>query len=302
MAMAGELGMKAHVLVGLGLLVGAATASAAGKCRSLDVAKLNKAIPLTSPWKVEGGGSEACSFDAGSTNSFGFSQTVDVSSDKADASVRESKQAIAADNRVNDESNLGTNGFSYSVKLPSGQANEKSVFLFGHRGRIEINGYLNLQKPVTQAQREAAAKLMFDSMAIAEDSKALAAATKCPYFDNALVERLFSSTDLSVSVPSPGNCTASVDGNALSIGVASGMNSDQAVSNMLKNSGCKVDALPRLGKPSGIAYACSGNPRAQILFIAKGKMFDLSFVSPQEPTSEQRATLIALAEYAARQK
>jgi hypothetical protein len=55
-----------------------------------------------------------------------------------------------------------------------------------------------------------------------------------------------------------------------------------------------------LGKPAGIAYACKGgNPRAQILFMEKGKMFDLSFVPTQEPTAEQRASFIELAEYAA---
>lgn len=293
--------MKSRVLIGLGLLVCSAAASAAGKCRALDVAKLNAAIPLAAPWKVDGGGSGSCSFSAGggSENSFGFSQTVDASADKAEASVGDSRRTIAADNPVNDEASLGTHGFSYSVKLPSGQANDKSVFFFGHRGSVEISGYLNLQKAVTPAQRQAAAQLMFDSMAVAEDSKALAKATNCPYFDPALIQRLIPSGDLSTAVPSPGNCIVSAAGSVVMIGVSGGPNIAQAVGNMLKDSACTVEPLPRLGKPAGIAYACKGgNPRAQVLFVAKGRMFDLTFVPGQEPTAEQRASLIELAQYA----
>ena len=294
--------MKARVLIGLGLLFCSAAASAAEKCRSLDVAKLNKAIPLAAPWRVSGGGNGSCSFEAGASgNSFGFSQTIDASADKAAASVGESKQGIGKDNRVNDETTIGANGFSYSVKLPSGAANDKSVFLFGHRGSVEVSGYLNLPKAVTPAQRQAAAQLMFDSMKIAENSKALAKASNCPYFDMALIEQLLPFEDLSIAVPGPGSCVVSAAGNALMISVSSGGNDPaQAIGNMLKDSGCTVEQLPRLGKPNGIAYACkSGNPRAQILFIAKGGMFDLSFVPTQEPTAEQRATFIELAEYAA---
>ena len=300
--MNGSFEMKAQVLIGLGLLVGSATVSAAEKCRALDLAKLNKAIPLAAPWRVSGGGNGSCSFEAGgSANSFGISQTVDASADKAEASVGESKQAIAADNRVNDEPKIGANGFSYSVKLPSGQANDKSVFLFGHRGSVEISGYLNLQKAVTPAQRQAAAQLMFDSMKIAESSKALAAATNCPYFDSALIQRLLPFDDLSIAVPGPGSCVVSAAGNVVTISVSPGGNNvAQAIGNMLKDSDCTVEQVPTLGKPNGIAYACkAGNPRAQILFVAKGKMVDLTLVPTQEPTAEQRATLVELAEYAA---
>ena len=292
--------MKAQILFGLGLLACSAGAVAAGKCHSLDLAKLNQALPLSAPWRIDGGGNGSCSFSAGgSANSFGFSQTIDASSDKAENSVRDSRQSIAADNQVADESNLGTNGFSYSVKLPSGEPNPKSVFFFGHRASVEVSGYLNLQRPVTPAQRAAAAKLIFDSMGVAEDSKALAAAMQCPYFDAALITRLLASDDQSIAVPSTGSCIVSASGNIVTIGVTGGPHAAQAVGNMLKDSGCTVEQLPRLGKPGGIAYACKGgNPRAQILFVSKGKMFDLTFVPTQEPTAEQRALLIDLAEYA----
>ena len=233
--------------------------------------------------------------------SFGFSQTIDASADKAEASVGDAKKTIGADNRINDEATIGENGFSYSVKLPSGVANDKSVFLFGHRGSVEISGYLNLQKAVTPAQREAAAQLMFDSMKIADNSKALAKAEKCPYFDMAVIEQLLPPDDLSIAVPGPDSCVVSAGGSVVMVSVSRGTNNAaQAIGNMLKDSGCTVEALPRLGKPNGIMYACKGgNPRAQILFMGKGGFVDLSFVPTQEPTAEQRAKLVELAEYAA---
>lgn len=137
-------------------------------------------------------------------------------------------------------------------------------------------------------------------MKIAENSKALAKAEKCPYFDMALIKQLLQSDDLSIAVPGPDSCIVSADSSAVMISVTRGTNNAaQAIGNMLKDSGCTVEPLPRLGKPSGITYACkSGNPRAQILFMAKGGMFDLSFVPTTEPTAEQRAALVELAEYA----
>jgi len=143
---------------------------------------------------------------------------------------------------------------------------------------------------------------MFDSMKIADNSKALAKAEKCPYFDMALIKQLLPSDDLSIAVPGPDSCMVSAGSNALIISVTRGTNNAaQAIGNMLKDSGCTVEQLPRLSKPNGIMYACKtgGNARAQILFMAKGGFFDLSFVPTQEPTAEQRATLIELAEYAA---
>jgi hypothetical protein len=85
------------------------------------------------------------------------------------------------------------------------------------------------------------------------------------------------------------------------VSVNSSAQSAQAVSNMLRGNGCTVDPLPKFGKVAGIAHHCSGgNPRAQILFVSGGRMFDVTLVPTSEPTEAQRNTLIELAEFAAK--
>jgi hypothetical protein len=85
------------------------------------------------------------------------------------------------------------------------------------------------------------------------------------------------------------------------VSVSSSAQSSQAVSNMLKGSGCTVDPLPKFGKVAGIAHHCGGgNPRAQILFVSGGRMFDVTLVPTSEPTEAQRNSLVELAEFAAK--
>jgi len=48
-------------------------------------------------------------------------------------------------------------------------------------------------------------------------------------------------------------------------------------------------------------HHCSeGNPRTEALFVAGGRMFRLVFVSPAEPSDDERAALVELAQFAAR--
>jgi hypothetical protein len=293
--------VQLQVLLGVSFLLASAATCAAEKCEWLDLARLNQAVPGTA-WKLDSGGTGACSFSGNkSQSSFGYSQTVDPSAANAEESVRSSRQTIAETDHVDALPALGKEGFSYSPKSDKGVVNKSSVFFFGYRNSIEISGYLNLKQPVTPAQRDAAAKLLYASMAVvATDSKALAKATDCPYLDSALVKRLLPFDNLSVAVPGPTSCVAFAEGNVISVSVMSGANLDEAAHNMMTDNGCKVEPLPQLSDAAGISYACNGgNPRAQILSVVGGRMFDLTFVPKKEPSAEQRALLIQLAEYAA---
>jgi hypothetical protein len=247
-------------------------------------------------------GQGECSFTAKDTSvSFGFSHTVAESTAKATESAVSMKDAVTPTSRVDAIPALGEYGIGYTMKDEAGRLNETSMFFYGHRGPVGVSGYLNLKNAITVAQRDFAANLIASTLGVASNAKALKKETTCPFFDDALVKRLLPSGDVTISVPNKDSCVVSASGNVLMASVNRSAQSAQAVSNMLKGNGCTVDPLPQLGKIAGISHHCSGgNPRAQILVASGGRMLDVTLVPTAEPTEAQRATLVELAQFAAK--
>jgi hypothetical protein len=284
------------------LLTAAAAASAATKCPFIDVALLNKGLPDGAPWRVMSGGQGECSFTAKDTSvSFGFSHMVSESTEQATDAAKSMKEAVAPMSRLEPLPVLGEYGIDYNMKNKTGMPDEKSMFFYGHSGRVGVSGYLNLKNAITTQQRDFAANLIASTLGVAGNARALKKESNCPFFDDSLVKSLLPSGDVTISVPNKNSCVVSASGSVLMVSVDSSSQSAQAASNMLKGSGCTVDPLPKFGKVAGIAHHCSGgNPRAQVLFVSAGRMFDVTFVPTSEPTEAQRNTLIELAEFAAK--
>jgi len=294
--------MRPLILLGLYLLACASAAPAATKCPFIDAALLNKGLPDGAPWRVMSGGQGECSFTAKDTSvSFGFSHMVAESTEKATEAARSMKEAVVPTSRVEPLPVLGEYGIDYNMKNEAGMPDEKSMFFYGHSGRVGVSGYLNLNNAITRDQRDFAANLIASTLGVAGSARALKKETNCPYFEDSLVKRLLPSGDVTISIPNKDSCIVSASGSVLMVSASSSAQSAQAVSNMLKDNGCTVDSLPKFGKVAGIAHHCSGgNPRAQILFVSGGRMFDVTLVPTSEPTEAQRATLIELAEFAAK--
>ncbi|HET7063390.1 MAG TPA: hypothetical protein VFI49_03875 [Rudaea sp.] len=294
--------MKLLFLLALYLLAAASTATAATKCPFIDAALLNRGLPDSAPWRVMSGGQGECSFTAKDMSvSFGFSHMVSESTEKATDAAKSMKEAVTPTSRVEPLPVLGEYGIDYNMKNDKGMPDEKSMFFYGHSGRVGVSGYLNLKDAITSQQRDFAANLIASTLGVAGSARALKKETSCPYFEDSLVKSLLPSGDMTISIPNKDSCVVSASGSVLMVSANSSAQSAQAVSNMLKGSGCTVDPLPKFGKVAGIAHHCSGgNPRAQILFVSGGRMFDVTLVPTSEPTEAQRATLVELAEYAAK--
>jgi hypothetical protein len=294
--------MRLSFLLGLFLYAAASNALAAAKCPFIDVTLLNKGLPDGAPWRVLSGGQGECSFMAKDTSvNFGFSHSVSESAEKATEAALSMKKAVAPTSRVEPLPALGEYGMAYNTKNVAGMPDEKSMFFYGHSGRVGVSGYLNLKNAITTQQRDFAANLIASTLGVAGNARALKKETSCPYFDDDLVKRLLPAGDVTISVPDKNSCVVSASGGVLMVSVNRSAQSAQAVSNMLKGSGCTVDPLPKLGKIAGISHHCSGgNPRAQILFVSGDRMYDVTLVPTSEPTAEQRATLAELAEFAAK--
>jgi hypothetical protein len=288
--------MKQAWVVGVLLLAMSGAAVAAQKCPAIQTSMVDKGFG-GGPWRVMSGGPGECSFMTANTSvNFGFSHMVSESAELAQKSAREMREGIAGTSVVQPMPVLGEEGFAY---YSSESVDPSSMFFYGHRGSVTVSGYLNLEGAITPAQRDFAANLIAGTLGVATKPKALAKETDCPYLDDGLVKQLLPSGDVSAIVPDRNSCVMSADGRVITVAITKGPRSGDAAAGMMRSGGCTVDPLPAFGKTAGILHHCrEGNPRAQVVVAADGRMLEIAYVPGQEPTDEQRATVISLAEFA----
>ena len=294
--------MKLSPFLVLFLLLANATSVAAQKCPAIATSMLDKGFSEVSPWRVVSGGTGECSFMTRSSSvSFGFNHMVTTSAEGAVTAATEMRQAVAGTSLVEPMLSLGEHGFTYQPKKDNGQIDRTSMFFYGHRGRVNVSGYLNLKDPITPAQRDLAANLIAGTLGVASNPKALAKATNCRFLDPNLVRRLLPAGDMTTIVPDPNNCVVSAGGSVITVAVTKDSRGWATAERLLKDGGCTVDTLPNLGKGAAIAHHCSkGNPRAEVLFVTGSRMFRLLYAPAAEPSADDRAALVELARAAAR--
>ena len=294
--------MNLSSILGCCLLVSNTAAVAAQECPAIETSAVNESFPVAAPWRVLSGGAAECSFMSANTGiNFGFNHMVAESAEGARIAAVEMRDAVSASSAVEPMPSLGEAGFAYRPKTESGEIDRATMFFYGHRGKLNVSGYLNLAEGITSKQRDLAANLIAATLGAASRPRALAKQTKCPHLDVGRVRRLLPTGDLSSIVTDPDNCVMSADGKVVTVAVTKDAHGAQTVARMLRDSHCNVDPLPRLGKTAGIAHHCSeGNPRAEVLFASGSRMFRLVFVATGEPDEDERTALIKLAEAAAR--
>ncbi|MEO8508844.1 MAG: hypothetical protein ABI593_14540, partial [Betaproteobacteria bacterium] len=231
-----------------------------------------------------------------SSVNFGFNHMIMSSNESAVTATIEMRQAVAGTSLVEPMPSLGEKGFTYQPKKDNGQIDRTSMFFYGHRGRVNASGYLNLKDAITPAQRDLAANLIAATLGVATNPKALAKESNCRYLDPNLVKRLLPAGDMSAIVPDPNNCVVSAGGNVITVAVTKDARGWAAAERLLKNGGCTVDTLPNLGKGAGIAHHCrEGNPRAEVLIVTGSRMFRFLYAPAAEPSADDRAALVELA-------
>jgi hypothetical protein len=272
---------------------------AAQKCPAIETSMIGKGFG-GGPWRVMSGGPGECSFMAANTSvNFGFNHMVTESTDLATAAAVQMREAVAPKSVVEPMPALGDEGFAYQPKNDAGEVDPASMFFYGHRGKVNVSGYLNLASAITPAQRDFAAHLIAGTLGVATSAKALAKESRCPYLDDDLVKQLLPSGNVAAIVPDKNNCVMSADGRVLTVAIVKGKRSREAAEGMLHSGACTVDPLPKLGTTAGVMHHCGeGNARTQVVVAANGRMIEITYVPGQEPSDEQRATVIALAEFA----
>jgi len=293
--------MKSSLLPGLLLLLASSASFAAQKCPAIETWMLDKGFSEVAPWRVMSGGAGECSFMTKSSSiNFGFSHMVTKSAEAATAATTEMRQAVAATSLIEPMLSLGEKGFAYQPKKPDGTIDRTSMFFHGHRGSVNVSGYLNLKEPITPAQRDLAANMLAGTLGVATNPKALAKESNCRYLDPDLLKRLLPADDVSTIVPDSNNCVVSAGGKVITVNVTKDARGWTTAERLLSNEPCTVDTLPNLGKGAGIAHHCrNGNPRAEVLVVTGGRMLRVLYAPAAEPSADDRAALVDLARAAA---
>jgi len=293
--------MKPSPLVGLLLLFATSASFAAMRCPAIETYMLDKGFSEAAPWRVMSGGAGECSFTTKNSGvNFGFSHIVTKSAEAAIAATDDMRRAVAGTSLVEPMLSLGEKGFAYQPRQKSGEIDRTSMFFWGHRGSVNVSGYLNLKTAITPAQRDLAANLLASTLGVATNPKALAKEANCRYLDANLVKRLLPADDMATTVPDSNNCVVSAGGGVITVAVTKDARGWAAAQRLLQNGGCTVDTLSNLGKGAGIAHHCKeGNPRAEVLFVTGSRMFKLLYAPTTEPSADDRAALVELARVAA---
>lgn len=290
--------MKRSWSLGFLLLLLSFAANAATRCPAIETALVGKGLG-GGPWRVLSGGQAECTFMTADTSvNFGYNHLPSASVDEARQAAVAMRDAIAATSVVQPMPSLGEEGFAYQAKNDAGEVDPKSMFFYGHRGRLGVSAYLNLAAPITPAQRDFAASLVAGTLGAATNAKALAKETTCPYADAGLVGTLLPGTVATIA-PDGNSCVLSADGRVVTIAIVKGGRSRDAAQGMMRAGGCSVDPLPQFGDVAGVLHHCfEGNERAQVVIASGNRMLEIAFVPGREPTDAERANLVELAAFA----
>jgi hypothetical protein len=277
------------------------SARAAETCEWLPVGQVGKALPSYAPWRTIGGGKVgSCQFQGsagGAPVLFGLNQVVQASDADAVDLVLGMRRGLNPEQDVSEEPALGDSGFRYSAR-GSGRQSRGSLFLVGHHGRVVVIGSLTVPGEVTADIRRRTIELARHGFALASDENGMAAATRCPYFDHALLERLFAGAEFAERVYGSNSCIAHAGERVLILAISGNANAETARS--LEASGhCMVESLSDLGDQGSLGHTCKeGNARAIVGFLQGSRHFQFDWVPGREPTESERDLLVELAQRA----
>jgi hypothetical protein len=149
-------------------------------------------------------------------------------------------------------------------------------------------GSLTVPGEVSATTRDAYLALARNAFGLSADEGAMQAATRCEYFNQSVLKRLFEGAAFSQQVYGSNSCIASAGKRVLMLAIVENVNPGFAKT-MASNGGCKSEPLPALGAQGSISYSCAeGNPRATVRYLEGSKHFEFSWIPGKEPSEAER--------------
>lgn len=283
-------------LVLLVLLVSSALLHAQETCGWMSTAELDRLLPKAAPWSVLVGGTVgSCKFtgssrdDAG-TRVIGANQMFKANATEAAEFVKKLKGSMAAGNTVEPVPALGEHGFRWTPKSGGG-----SISYMGHYKQVAITGQVVLSGGATpESVAQGAEGFMRAALAVADDKQA-AAATGCPYFDEAILRRLLPGPSFSQQVFGQNSCMAQ-DGAGMVMILSIMSDTSESTAAARRDGSCEWSPLPDAGPGATIGKNCQGGrPRAVLELVLGNRVLNYALAPGREPTSNELALLGELA-------
>lgn len=290
--------MKVRLLALL-FLLSPFNALAAEECAWLPLAQVAKALPDFGPWETMSGGEVgSCHFMGRSADGLamlGYNQMVQDSPGKAQDFVMGMRQNLDSSLVLEKLEGMGGQGFSYRPKDDATEDARNTLFLVGHEGRVVVMGTLTAPGGISNATRTAYFSLARYAFKLSTDEGAMEAATRCEYFNQGVLKRLFEGATFSQQVYGSNSCIAHAGKRVLMLAIMDDVDAGYAQV-MTESGGCKTEPLPALGAQGSIGYACTeGNARATVRYLQGKQHFEFSWIPGKEPSQAERDLLIKLA-------
>ena len=287
------------------------TAYAQSVCDFLAVEVVSDALPQYQPWRVKQGGTGMCQFEGElrkkQGNSFiintavlGFTQEFKDSAKEATEFVGNVRAEVAKTYKVTPLTGPGFGRESFSYR-DEGERGVNGLWWFSHSEKVVVTGTFTPPGDVPLGKSHDAVIVSLASNALAASNKPGMAeeAAQCPYFEMKILAKLLPGKGLKVQQFGEDTCMANNAANAVVMfnrDVARDPISQAQVRQSSLQQDCKNEPLPELGTGAFIQYACtSGAPLAKVRFSKRLTSYEFTVAPNQEPTSQQRADLIALA-------
>ncbi len=264
-------------------------------CGWMSTQELDRLLPEAAPWSVMVGGKVgSCKFtgtgrgDAGVTV-IGANQMFKANATEAAEFVKKLQGSMAAGNTVEPMPGLGVHGFRWMPK--SG----RSISYMGHYKQVAITGQMVLSVGATpENYAQGAEGFMRAALAVADDKQA-AAATGCPYFDEAILRRLLPGPTFSQQVFGQNSCMAQ-DGAGMVMILTIVSNPSGSVAAAMRDGSCEWSALADAGPDVAIGKNCKGGrPRALLEVKLSDKLLTYALAPGREPTASELTLLGDLA-------
>lgn len=274
-------------------------AMAAEECAWLPVSRVAEVLSTYSPWQTMSGGQVgSCQFMGRSRAGpamLGYTQMVKDSPGQAQDFVASMRRNLGSGHVIEELDGLGSKGFGYRPSDDSAGAERSTLFLVGHEGRVVVMGTLTVPGGISASSRDAFLALARSAFALSADPGSMDAATRCRYFNQGVLKRLFGGATFSQQVYGSNSCIANAGKRVLMLAIVD--NADAGLAQAMASSGgCTLDPLPALGAQGSIAYACTeGNPRAMVRYLQGSQHFEFTWVPGTEPGQAERDLLIKLA-------
>jgi hypothetical protein len=297
------------VAISLTTLLLLAQPALANECNIVSLEQVNAALPNYSPWVLHFGGPGGCRFEGQYQGSYlnyaslSFTQQFHPSKQAATSNLNSTRKETEKTYRLKPISLRGAEPGAFIYGEDANGNSARSVVGYVQVGRAILLAHFSPPAEVALSKEEEAGTIGLLQVAIADTGSPNTAqqASRCPYFDDALIRKLIPGKKITVEQFGELSCLAKNEKDA-TVMLSRTININPRMVDQIAQStatGCTFEPVPALGEQGRMGHHCtSGNLRAEAAFFKDESYVSISVMPNAEPTAQQRADLVELARYA----